>query len=128
MREITGVPGLIARAYENDEWVGHRPEPSIKDDPENHRYLVEDGPHKGWRFLSTASRDQYTGVFWGNATVYELFDDPGMRGRASANIVSVGILRREGHYISFMDFVRIGLPFTLAATAVSYVFVWIVWR
>ena len=47
---------------------------------------------------------------------------------ASANIVSVGILKREGYPISFMEFVRIGLPFTLAATALSYVFVWLVWR
>jgi Na+/H+ antiporter NhaD/arsenite permease-like protein len=47
---------------------------------------------------------------------------------ASANIVSVGILKREGYPISFMEFVRIGLPFTLAATVLSYVFIWLVWR
>ncbi len=47
---------------------------------------------------------------------------------AAANIVSVGILRREKYPTSFFQFVRIGLPFTLAATAASYVFVWLVWR
>jgi Na+/H+ antiporter NhaD/arsenite permease-like protein len=46
---------------------------------------------------------------------------------ASANIVSVGILRRKGHPIRFMEFVRIGLPFTLAATVVSSFFVWWIW-
>jgi len=46
---------------------------------------------------------------------------------AAANIVSVGILRREKYPTSFFQFVRIGLPFTLAATAASYVFVWLVW-
>ncbi|MEW6200588.1 MAG: hypothetical protein AB1546_01320 [bacterium] len=89
LREITGVPGLIARAYENDEWVGKRAEPHIKAAHEEHRYLVETGPWKGWRFLSTASRDQFTGVLWGNGTVLELFDDPDLKRRASANIVAM---------------------------------------
>jgi len=47
---------------------------------------------------------------------------------ASANIVSVGILRREGYHITFWEFVRMGLPFTLAATIISYLFLWIIWR
>ena len=47
---------------------------------------------------------------------------------AAANIVSVGILRREGYPTSFLQFVRIGLPFTLAATAASYIFIWLIWR
>lgn len=46
---------------------------------------------------------------------------------AAANIVSVGILRREGYPTNFLQFVRIGLPFTVAATLVSYLFVWLVW-
>jgi len=89
LREITGVPGLIARAYENDEWVGRSPEPHIKPAPAEHRYEVTEGPYKGWRFLSTASRDQFTGVFWGNATVWDLFDEPAYREEASNNIVSM---------------------------------------
>jgi Na+/H+ antiporter NhaD/arsenite permease-like protein len=47
---------------------------------------------------------------------------------AAANIVSVGILKREGYSTSFFQFVKIGLPFTLAATLLSYIFVWMVWR
>ncbi|MFH1941500.1 MAG: hypothetical protein ABIL68_05295 [bacterium] len=47
--------------------------------------------------------------------------------RKAENIVSVGILRRKGHPIRFMEFVRIGLPFTLAATVVSSFFVWWIW-
>ena len=46
---------------------------------------------------------------------------------ASANIVAVGILRRQGYHISFWEFVEIGLPFTLAATLGSYLFVYFVW-
>lgn len=47
---------------------------------------------------------------------------------AAANIVSVGILRREGYPTAFLQFVKIGLPFTLAATAASYVFIWWIWQ
>ena len=47
---------------------------------------------------------------------------------ASANIVSTGILRREGYATSFWEFMRIGLPFTLAATVASYGFVWLFWQ
>ena len=43
---------------------------------------------------------------------------------ASANIVAVGILDKNGHHTSFLDFVRIGLPFTIAATASSYLLLW----
>ena len=46
---------------------------------------------------------------------------------AAANVVSVGILKRNGYEISFGEFVKIGLPFTIAATFASYVFVWLVW-
>ena len=47
---------------------------------------------------------------------------------ASANIVSVGILRKKGYKISFLEFAKIGLPFTIAATSAAYVFIWFVWR
>jgi Na+/H+ antiporter NhaD/arsenite permease-like protein len=46
---------------------------------------------------------------------------------ASANIVSVGILRKNEYPISFGTFVRIGLPFTIAATSAAALFLWIVW-
>lgn len=47
---------------------------------------------------------------------------------ASANIVACGLLKKEGYEIKFKDFARIGLPFTLAAVAAAYLFVWFVWR
>jgi hypothetical protein len=89
LREITGVPGLIGRAYENDEWVGKSDHPHIEPNEAQHRYLVKDGPYKGWRVLTTASRDQYTGVFWGNAAVYNVVQDPAFKKRAAENIVSM---------------------------------------
>jgi len=46
---------------------------------------------------------------------------------ASANIVSVSLLRRTGYRVTFMEFVRIGLPFTLAAVSAGAAFVWLVW-
>jgi Na+/H+ antiporter NhaD/arsenite permease-like protein len=47
---------------------------------------------------------------------------------ASANIVAVGLLRRRGYKLSFWDFVKIGLPFTLAAVAASCLFIWFLWQ
>ena len=45
---------------------------------------------------------------------------------ASANVVAYGMLRKMGEPTSFMGFVKIGLPFTVAATAAGSIFVWIV--
>ncbi len=47
---------------------------------------------------------------------------------ASCNIAGVGMLRKEGYEVSFKDFVRIGIPFTLVAVVGAYVFLWFVWR
>ena len=47
---------------------------------------------------------------------------------ASCNIAGVGMLRKEGHEVSFKDFARIGIPFTLAAVIGAYVFLWVFWR
>jgi Na+/H+ antiporter NhaD/arsenite permease-like protein len=46
---------------------------------------------------------------------------------ASANIVAIGLLRKRGVQVGFMEFVRIGLPFTIVAVVVSSIFLWIVW-
>ena len=46
---------------------------------------------------------------------------------AAANIVSVSILRKNGFEVSFMDFVKVGLPFTIAATVAGAAFIWFVW-
>ena len=44
---------------------------------------------------------------------------------ASANIAACGILRREGYEVTTGQFVRIGVPFTLAAVLPGYVLVWL---
>lgn len=46
---------------------------------------------------------------------------------ASANIVACGLLKKEGYPVRFGDFVKIGLPFTIAAVSAAYVFIWLVW-
>jgi Na+/H+ antiporter NhaD/arsenite permease-like protein len=46
---------------------------------------------------------------------------------ASANIVSISLLRKSGEHCSFFDFVKIGLPYTIASTAAGAAFVWFIW-
>ena len=46
---------------------------------------------------------------------------------ASANIVTLGILKKRGHPVGFGEFMRIGVPFTLAAVVTASLFVWWVW-
>ena len=47
---------------------------------------------------------------------------------ASANIAGVGLLKQNGYEVGFKDFMRIGVPFTLTAVTVGYLFIWFVWR
>lgn len=47
---------------------------------------------------------------------------------ASANITAVGMLKKRGYDVSFKDFMRIGIPFTLAAVLTGYLYLWFVWR
>jgi len=47
---------------------------------------------------------------------------------ASANIVAVSLLRKNGHEVSFKDFVRVGLPFTVVAVMIGSLFNWMVWK
>jgi Na+/H+ antiporter NhaD/arsenite permease-like protein len=47
---------------------------------------------------------------------------------ASANIVGWGIVKKEGYNATFLDFVKIGFPFTIAAVAPAYIFIWFVWK
>jgi Na+/H+ antiporter NhaD/arsenite permease-like protein len=47
---------------------------------------------------------------------------------ASANVVTVGILKKEGIKMNFGQWLRIGGAFTLLTTAASAVFIWAVWR
>jgi Na+/H+ antiporter NhaD/arsenite permease-like protein len=47
---------------------------------------------------------------------------------ASANVVAVGILRKQDVPMNFGQWLKIGIPFTLITTAASAIFVWLVWR
>jgi Na+/H+ antiporter NhaD/arsenite permease-like protein len=47
---------------------------------------------------------------------------------ASANIVSVGILKKQGVPVNFLQWLKIGFPFTLLTTAAASAMVWFVWR
>lgn len=46
---------------------------------------------------------------------------------ASANIAGIGILRKEGYEVGAKDFFRIGVPFTLCAVLMGYLYCWFVW-
>ena len=46
---------------------------------------------------------------------------------ASANITAIGILRKNGETVTTGDFLRIGVPFTLSAVLVGYIYIWLVW-
>jgi len=46
---------------------------------------------------------------------------------AAANIVGVGLLKKNGYRCSFWDFAKIGLPFTLAGVGAAYWLTWLVW-
>ena len=47
---------------------------------------------------------------------------------ASANITATGLLRKQGYDVQFKDFARIGIPFTLTAVVMGYLFIWFIWR
>ena len=47
---------------------------------------------------------------------------------ASANVTAVGMLRRQGHRVTFADFFRIGFPVTVAAVTVGTSLLWVLWR
>jgi Na+/H+ antiporter NhaD/arsenite permease-like protein len=47
---------------------------------------------------------------------------------ASANVVACGILNRNNYAVDFIQFIRIGLPFTLFAVLASSTFIWLVWK
>lgn len=44
---------------------------------------------------------------------------------ASANITALGILRKEGHQVKSSTFMKIGVPFTMAAVVTGYILVWL---
>ena len=43
---------------------------------------------------------------------------------ASANVVAIGTLTKEGYKVKSSDFFKIGIPFTLVAVLGGYAFIW----
>lgn len=46
---------------------------------------------------------------------------------ASANVVAIGILNRDGYKTKNSDFFKIGVPFTLIAVSVGYIMTYLIW-
>ncbi len=46
---------------------------------------------------------------------------------ASANIAGIGILRKNGHEVKVTDFLKIGVPMTMAAVLTGYGLLWLLW-
>lgn len=46
---------------------------------------------------------------------------------ASANVVSVGIIKKEGYPLEFSGWLKIAVPFTIITTATAAIFLWFVW-
>lgn len=46
---------------------------------------------------------------------------------ASANVVGIGLLNKEGYTVKNSDFFKIGIPFTAVAVLSGYLFCWFVW-
>lgn len=46
---------------------------------------------------------------------------------ASANVVAIGILKKEGNPVSFSGFLKIGAPFTFITTFAAALLLWFVW-
>jgi Na+/H+ antiporter NhaD/arsenite permease-like protein len=47
---------------------------------------------------------------------------------ASANVVAMGLAKKEGAVVGFTRWIRIGVPFTLLTTAASSLLVYLIWR
>lgn len=46
---------------------------------------------------------------------------------ASANITALGLLRKEGHEVNALTFMKISVPFTLIAVVTGYALIWLIW-
>lgn len=46
---------------------------------------------------------------------------------ASANVAGIGILKKEGYEVKNSDFMKIGIPFTMTAVIIGYLYIWFVW-
>ena len=46
---------------------------------------------------------------------------------ASANVVSMGIVKKEGYPMKFGDWLKVAAPFTILTTAASAIVLWLLW-
>lgn len=46
---------------------------------------------------------------------------------ASANIMAIGILRKNGYEVKNSEYMKISVPYTLTAVTVAYLVVWLLW-
>ncbi|HEY8443324.1 MAG TPA: arsenic transporter, partial [Clostridia bacterium] len=46
---------------------------------------------------------------------------------ASANITAIGILRKEGYEVKNLEYMKISVPYTLAAVITGYLLIWFIW-
>ncbi|HHT69466.1 MAG TPA: TRAP transporter large permease subunit, partial [Firmicutes bacterium] len=46
---------------------------------------------------------------------------------ASANITGLGLLRKEGYEVKAGEFMRLSVPYTLAAVTTGYILTWLIW-
>ena len=46
---------------------------------------------------------------------------------ASANVVSMGIVKKEGYKMSFGSWIKVGVPFTILTTGTSALVLWLLW-
>ena len=46
---------------------------------------------------------------------------------ASANVVAMGIIKKEGQPMNFASWLKLGLPFTLLTTGAAALLLWFVW-
>ena len=46
---------------------------------------------------------------------------------ASANIVAMGIVKKEGYPMKFSGWLKVGVPFTLITTTAAALLLWVLW-
>ena len=47
---------------------------------------------------------------------------------ASANVVSMGIVKKEGYPMKFRDWIKVAVPFTILTTGIAALVLWLLWN
>ncbi|MDX9784708.1 MAG: hypothetical protein RBT72_08160 [Spirochaetia bacterium] len=86
--------------------------------------IIDKAPNVKWAIVSLALFAGLVSAFVDNvATLGGNLTPIG----ASANIAGLGILRKEGYEVKAGYFMKISVPFTLAAVTSGYILVWLIW-